>query len=94
MSHLYRVAIEELSNEQGSATEQATFEVENHDDIFLLIEKIREKKVVSEDELLAFIVGLKLFTGTLVQNRKHPLFAPLYPHVLSFIKSLKAHQAA
>lgn len=65
-------------------------EVENHDDIFKIIDIMKAKSVLPEDEAAEFIIGLKLFTEVMLRHRKEPLFQKLAPHMKDFMKALKS----
>lgn len=92
MPHHYRVTVEPLD-----ATNTATplvFETSNHDEVLGIVDRIRAKAIVPDDEAASFAIGLKLFTETMLRHRKHPLFAELQPHIGTFMKTLKAIPAA
>ncbi len=92
MPHRYRVTVEPLDPE--SQAEPLVFETANHDELFSIVERVRAKAIVPDDEAASFAIGLKLFTETMLHHRKHPLFAELAPHIGTFMKTLKAIPAA
>jgi hypothetical protein len=78
--------------ERGCRTEK-TFgaQFDNHDEVFSIIEKIKEKDPFSNQEQAAeFALGLKLFSEVMIKNRNHPLFEELTPAFGSFMKRLKS----
>jgi len=94
MPHAYRIIAEKLSQPGGEAPISTAFEVTNHDDIVPLIDRVRTLNIVPETEVAAFTVGLKLFIDVLMRHRREPLFEPLHPHILEFMKRLKANAPA
>ncbi|SEI83650.1 protein of unknown function [Sphingomonas sp. OV641] len=88
MAHHYRVTVEAL-DEQNTAG-PLVFETSNHDELFAIVERVRSKAIVPDDEAASFAIGLKLFTETVLRHRKHPLFAELQPAIGSFMKALKS----
>lgn len=91
--HRYRVTVEHLADASGQPSKYETplqFEVGNHDDIFVIVEKMRQRDDFDSETLVAFAVGLKLFSEVMVENRRHVLFEDLYPHFAAFMKKLKA----
>ncbi|MCU7616593.1 DUF3861 domain-containing protein [Chryseobacterium sp. PBS4-4] len=92
-SNKYQLQLNEMSLKDGSsADKKLTFEFENHDDLFKIIDLIKSKKIF-EDEQTAneFSLGLKLFTEVLIKNGKHPLFEELNPAISDFMKKLKSY---
>jgi hypothetical protein len=65
------------------------FEVGNHDDIFAIVDKIKQRQDFDEDQAAAFAVGLKLFSEVMLKQRKNPLFDEFRPHFMQFMKQLK-----
>lgn len=89
----YRITVEPLTDRKGEPVDKApvTFEVDNHDEILGIIERLqaREDLNFGQDKTAAFAVGLKLFSETMMENRKHPLFAPLRTAFMEFMTLLK-----
>ncbi|MDN0119912.1 DUF3861 domain-containing protein [Yersinia frederiksenii] len=89
----YRITIEPLTDRQGEPVDKApvTFEAENHDDILNIIERLqaREDLDFGKEKTAAFALGLKLFSETMMENRKHPIFAPLRTAFMDFMTNLK-----
>nr|WP_262905301.1 DUF3861 domain-containing protein [Hymenobacter nitidus] len=64
---------------------------ENHDDIFLIIERMRQRNLFEEPgQATEFAIGLKLFSEVLLKNRQHPLFDELGPAFKTFMQRLKS----
>ncbi|WP_221797783.1 DUF3861 domain-containing protein [Oceanobacter mangrovi] len=90
--HRYRVTLEHLEDAKGNpSTYDAPlqFEVGNHDDIFAVVEKVKNLSGLPADKAVPFAVGLKLFGETILENRDHPLFEEMGPHFMQFMKKLK-----
>lgn len=89
--HQYRVTLDYLSGSNGEPAEQAPliFEVGNHDNIFDIVTRMRQRGDFSQDSATAFGVGLKLFSEVMLENKDHPLFAEFKPHFMQFMKALK-----
>ncbi|MGI2860229.1 DUF3861 domain-containing protein [Shewanella algae] len=90
--HKYSISVEHLEDQNGmpSNYQQALkFEVGNHDDIFAIVDKIKQLQDFDEDQAAAFAVGLKLFSEVMLEQRKNPLFDEFRPHFMQFMKQLK-----
>ncbi|WP_417760802.1 DUF3861 domain-containing protein [Shewanella sp.] len=88
MRHQYRITLEKLDQQQ-QPTQALSFETENHDDIFAILNKVDGKFGFSDEQTKSFIIGLKLFGEVLMQERKHPLFEELGPQFKQFMMKLK-----
>ena len=84
----YRITLETLPEGQGSLQ----FEADNHDDIFAVVEKLRQRSDFDEASATAFGVGLKLFSEVMLKNREHPLFTEFGPHFAQFMRRLKGRE--
>ena len=90
--HRYRITVEHLSGPDGSPSSYAQplqFEVGNHDDIYAIVERMRQRDDFDRDTATAFGVGLKLFGEVMLENKEHPLFADFKTHFGQFMKNLK-----
>lgn len=89
--HLYRITVEHLKDIKGEAvdSEPLTFETTNHDEIFKIVERIRNKGLFDETEAAAFAVGLKLFSEVMLNNKENELFRPLRSAFGEFMQGLK-----
>lgn len=88
MSYTFRVTVESLDARETPA-EPLRFDVENHDDIFFIVDKMKQREEFSPDEAEAFGVGLKLFSEVMIRHKNEPLFAGFVPHFIDFMKTLK-----
>lgn len=65
--------------------------IENHDDIFSIIERSRNNPVFDTPEQAAeFAIGLKLFSEVMLKHRGHSLFEEFAPAFGAFMQKLKA----
>ena len=97
----YRIRIEELEHPQAyrggtSASPNVTlkFEVDQHDDLFGVVTRVRNATAFPDSDVIALAVGMKLFTGVMLLHRKDPLFADVQPVLRAFIGKLKARVAS
>lgn len=88
----YRITLEHLHSPKDlGLNETIDFEFENHDEIFSIIERIRENNPFdNEKQAVEFALGLKLFSEVMIKNRDNELFEELMPAFGSFMKKLKA----
>lgn len=90
--HQYRITLEHLTDAKGAASQYQQpliFNAGNHDDIFVIVEKIKSRGDLSQEAATALGVGLKLFSEVMLDNKDHPLFETFRPHFLDFMKELK-----
>lgn len=67
-----------------------TITFDNHDEIFGIIERVKEKDPFNDKEQATqFAIGLKMFSEVMIKNRKHELFTELQPAFTEFMKRLK-----
>lgn len=86
--HKFRITVESVADAHGNPVNVAplSFIAENHDDIIALAARTG----ASDDRALAFLVGLKLFGETMLEDRANPLYAEIQPAFGAFMKKLKA----
>ncbi|WP_462267650.1 DUF3861 family protein [Mucilaginibacter sp.] len=84
------LSLNQYANGTSEPARQLNLDVNNHDEIFGIIEWLQEKDPFN-DKLQAaqFSLGLKLFSEVMVQNRNHPLFKELNEAFPAFMKRLK-----
>ena len=89
--HLYRVTVEYLADADGQPVDAAPlqFAAPNHDDVFALVAKMRQCSGIGADDAARFVVGLKLMSEAMLENKDDPLFVALKPHFGEFMKTLK-----
>ncbi|WP_431324369.1 DUF3861 domain-containing protein [Rhizobium sp. YTU87027] len=90
MAYTYRITVERLEGDAPSAADKAlVFEATNHDDLFKVLSMVRERQMLPLDDAAEFTIGLKLFAEVLLRHRSDTPFKELFPHIGSFMKSLK-----
>lgn len=88
----YRLTLELLHTATGApeTPKHLEIEVENHDELFRIIDKVKEKNPFNKDsQAIEFAIGLKLFSEVMLKNRNHELFEELGPAFGPFMKRLK-----
>jgi hypothetical protein len=89
----YRITVEPLTDKKGQVLEMPTlvFEAENHDEILSIVNRLQQREDLGfgVEKTAAFALGLKLFSETMMENRRHPLFAPLRTAFMDFMSLLK-----
>ncbi|MBL3658279.1 DUF3861 domain-containing protein [Fulvivirga sediminis] len=87
----YRLNLEALSlKEEGIEKPSITLEFENHDEIFTIIENLKEKNPFGgKNQAVEFAIGIKLFAEVMIRNRQHSLFEDFFVEVKTFMKKLK-----
>lgn len=90
MPHSYRVVVQRLSDMplEGEAPE-LTFHVTNHDEIIQLVERVKSRSILPNEEAAAFTIGLKLFGEVMLRHRRETPFAELFPYFSVFMTRLK-----
>jgi hypothetical protein len=88
----YRITVEPIEGPKGERIEQVplVFEAVNHDEILGLVQRRRERGEFDDNTAACMMVGLKLFSEVMLQNKDKPLFSPLMPHFREFMKRLKS----
>lgn len=92
-SHKYRLQLEYLSSavQETQLPEAIVVDFENHDDIFRIIEVLKEKNPFDDKEkAVEFAIGLKMFSEVMIKNKNNPLFDELFPAFGVFMKKLKS----
>lgn len=90
--HQFRITIDHLSDPAGLPPAEEisrSFTVFNHDNLFEIIDLMRQRSDFDEATATELAVGLKLFGEAMLNNRDHPLFAEFSPHFRAFMKELK-----
>ena len=92
-AYKYRLRLEQVAGIQPDSPKYKPLELdfENHDDIFSIIERLRERNLFDEPgQSTEFAIGLKLFSEVMLKNRQHPLFEELAPAFKAFMQRLKS----
>lgn len=87
----YKIHLEAIELKDGSNSGKTLdIEIENHDDLFQIIEMTKSKKIIDDDkQATEFALGLKLFTEVVLKNKENPLFEDLKPAIGAFMQKLK-----
>ncbi|MDN3595172.1 DUF3861 domain-containing protein [Zunongwangia endophytica] len=91
-SNKYNLKLAQIQTAKEADYQAKTLEIdfENHDEIFQIIDRIKEKKhFKNENQSIEFAIGLKLFTEVMLKNRKNELFSELAPEIKKFMTKLK-----
>lgn len=85
------LSLKEYANGETEPAKELGIQFDNHDEIFGIIEKIKNKNIFEDpNEATQFALGLKLFTEVKLKNRKNPLFEELNEVFPIFMKKLKS----
>lgn len=90
--HQYHVTVQHLADAQGnpsSYTEKIEFNTGNHDDLFIVLDRLQKAELFDEETTKSFAVGLKLFGEVMLENKNHSLFKDFKPQFLEFMKNMK-----
>lgn len=89
--HQYRVTLEYLADQNGNAVdaEPLVFDAPNHDEIFTLIDKVRERTGLPETQAQRFVVGLKLMGEVMLENKDDAFFIRLMPTFRELMQEVK-----
>lgn len=93
--HQYRITVEHLADMQGNPAENQslTFNAPNHDDLFMLLEKVKQNRPdINGEDLTHFLIGLKLFGEVVLENRDDEFFAQFSPFVKEIMLTLKGRK--
>ena len=90
-SNLYKLTVEYLEDTSGKNIDvpPLVFETRSHEDFFKIVEVMKAKVDLDETDATAFAVGLKIFSGVMVNNKDHGLFKQLMPHLVNIMKTIK-----
>lgn len=86
----YKITVEEIIDENKFSEEKLEFETVSHDNLFEIVQKLKQHPELSNTDVASLGVGLKLFTGVMLKNKELPLFESLMPHFKDFMKGLKS----
>lgn len=85
------LSLKEYADGQTEPAKELGIEFTNHDEIFGIIERIKDKNIFENDsEATQFALGLKLFSEINLKHRKNPLFDELNDVFPVFMKKLKS----
>ncbi|WP_028022393.1 DUF3861 domain-containing protein [Enterovibrio calviensis] len=85
----YRIIIEEIGCEQEAAR-RLEFEHVDREDMFNVVEKLKEGSGLEASVATKMGVALRLMGPTMMEHRKHPLLVDFMPHFKAFMQNLKS----
>lgn len=93
--HRYKISIDHIQNADGTVPDDEifTFDFSSHDELFEIIEKLKSRADVGPEKAAPLGLGIKLFGGIMLANKKQDLFKNLMPHFAAFMKNLKQQRA-
>ncbi|MCG3865828.1 MULTISPECIES: DUF3861 domain-containing protein [unclassified Photobacterium] len=86
--HQYRITIEEITQDSDNP-QSLSFEYLDREDLFKLIENLKQGTDLPEETTKKIGVGIRLLGTTMMKNHKHPLFSDFMPHFKNFMINLK-----
>ena len=94
--HRFRIAVERLDDEAPArrAGDRHVFEVDHHDDLLEIIERVRAGGAFAPADASALALGVKLFGGVMLAHRADPMFEAVQPAMRAFVGNLKSRVAA
>ena len=90
--HTYEVTLKHIADAQGNPSTYAdtlSFNSYNHDDIFKVLQMIKNSQILDDEAAKPFAVGLKLFSEVMLEHKNLPLFKDFMPHFGQFMKAIK-----
>ncbi|MFK7948856.1 MAG: DUF3861 domain-containing protein [Saprospiraceae bacterium] len=92
-SNKYKLKLEllKLVREDEKTYEPIELEFDNHDNIFAIIEKMKNRnRFKTEQQSIEFAIGLKLFSEVMLKNKDNPLFEEFRPAFGLLMKKIKS----
>ena len=89
----YQITVMPLGGDAPDTTEppaSLVFMHENHDDLLLVMERVRMSTGFDSDSAAATAVGLKLLGEVMLKQRENPLFDAMRTPMRQFIQALKS----
>ncbi|MEZ8314170.1 DUF3861 domain-containing protein [Vibrio splendidus] len=87
--NIYRITIEEVSVKEDRELQTMQFEIEDRENMFAIVEKIKQDSGLDEQSAARLGVSIRLLGPMMMQDRKHPLFVDFMPHFRNFMQNLK-----
>ncbi|RYE27402.1 MAG: DUF3861 family protein [Sphingobacteriaceae bacterium] len=88
----YQLTLQQTELADGSpvANEPIKLDIENHDEIFGIVDYLQRKNPFDDPKQAAeFSIGLKLFSEVMIKNKNNHLFDELLPAFKIFMGKLK-----
>lgn len=91
MPHAYAIEVTDITpSADGSAGRSYDFTFTNHDDLNEIVARVQRRGLFDQNESKAFVTGLKLLGGVMLNHRGEPLFAEFGPAFKAFMTKLKS----
>ncbi len=93
--HQFTVTLEYTADADGQPVNETPlrFTAPNHDNIFQIVERMKQSgRFSNEEDAARFAVGLKLMGEVLLAHKKEPFFSELGPHFGEMMKIIKGRQ--
>ncbi|KHT51880.1 DUF3861 family protein [Vibrio sinaloensis] len=85
----YTVTLTQMTGTDPNTVQTLTFEFEDRECLFKIIEKLKKGDIVEDNEVPRFALGLRLIGPLVMSNRKSSLFAEFVPHFKAFMANVK-----
>ena len=85
----YKITVDEILGENKFSEKKRKFEAESHDNLFDIVDKLKQHPDFNDNEAASLGIGLKLFSGVLIKQKENPLFKTFMPHFKEFMMGLK-----
>ncbi|MCM2680307.1 DUF3861 domain-containing protein [Echinimonas agarilytica] len=86
----YQITIEKTNLNDGESAQTLQFEALDREDMFTLIEKLKQTSGLDAQTSTQVGVALRLLGPMMMAHRKHPVFVEFMPHFKAFMLNLKA----
>ncbi|MCQ1058971.1 DUF3861 domain-containing protein [Photobacterium sp. DNB23_23_1] len=86
----YRITIERTNTENESSQQTLQFEMQDREDMFAIVEKLKQGSGLDEQTSTRVGVALRLLGPAMMQDRKHPVFVDFFPHFKTFMQNVKS----
>ena len=88
----YKITLEHTYNPKDEKLQEPIqVEFDNHDNIFVIIEKLQERSLFNdENQETEFAIGLKMFSEVMLRNKENSLFEEFLPAFKDFMKKIKS----
>ncbi|BAM91200.1 conserved hypothetical protein [Bradyrhizobium oligotrophicum S58] len=91
MPHAYAIEVTDISPRTDDRVGPSyDFTFTNHDDLNEIVARFQRRDLFDHNESKAFVTGLKLLGGVMLNHRAEPLFAEFAPAFKQFMKTLKS----
>lgn len=92
-SNKYQITVTPRGGDAADTTESTAslvFMHQNHDDLLLIVERVRKSTGLDSESAAATAIGLKLLAEVMLKQRNNPLFDVMRTPTRQFIHALKS----